>query len=92
MVIAVDIDNVICNLQEVVVNLFNKRYGSHYTLNDFIEYDVMNILSTQDGIVMRDMYSESGLQSASISRSETMHGSSEKKLAIWNSSGSTIIS
>ena len=61
MVIAVDVDNVICNLQEVVVNLFNKRYGSHYTLNDFTEYDVMNILPTQDGIVMRDMYSESGL-------------------------------
>ena len=61
MIIAVDVDNVICNLQEVVVNLFNKRYGSHYTLNDFTEYDVMSTLPTQDGIVMRDMYGEPGL-------------------------------
>lgn len=61
MVIACDIDNVICNLQEVVVNLFNNRYGTRYTLNDFTEYDVMNILPTQDGTVMRDMYGESGL-------------------------------
>jgi 5'(3')-deoxyribonucleotidase len=61
MVIAVDVDNVICNLQEVVVKLFNNRYGASYTLNDFIKYDVMNVLPTQDGIVMRDMYSEHGL-------------------------------
>lgn len=61
MVVAVDVDNVICNLQEVVVNSFNKRYGSHYTVDDFTEYDVMNILPTQDGIVMRDMYGELGL-------------------------------
>lgn len=61
MIIACDVDNVICNLQEVVVNLFNNRYGSNYTLNDFIDYDVMNVLPSQDGVVMRDMYSESGL-------------------------------
>lgn len=61
MVIAVDVDNVICNLQEVVVKLFNDRYSASYTLNDFIKYDVMNVLPTQDGIVMRDMYGEHGL-------------------------------
>lgn len=61
MVIMCDVDNVICNLQEVVVNLFNERYGSNYTLNNFTEYDVMNVLPTQDGIVMRDMYGEPGL-------------------------------
>ena len=61
MVIAVDVGNVICNLQEVVVNLFNKRHGLHYTLNDFTEYDVMNILPTTDGIAMKDMYCETGL-------------------------------
>lgn len=61
MVIAVNVGNVICNLQEVVVNLFNNRHGSHYTLNDFTEYDVMNILPTKDGIAMKDMYSEPGL-------------------------------
>ena len=61
MVICVDCDDVICNLQEVVINLFNNRYGSHYTLNDFTEYDVMNVLPTQDAITMQDMYGESGL-------------------------------
>ena len=61
MIIVVDVDDVICNLQEVVVDLFNKRYGSKYTVNDFTEYDVMNVLPTQDAIVMKDMYGESGL-------------------------------
>lgn len=61
MVLCIDVDDVICNLQEVVVNLFNKRYGSHYTIEDFTEYDVMNILPTQDAMVLKDMYGESGL-------------------------------
>lgn len=61
MVILVDVDDTLCNLQEVVVNSFNKRYGSHYTLNDFTEYDIMNVLPTQDAIVMKDIYGESGL-------------------------------
>lgn len=61
MVLCIDVDDVICNLQEVVVNLFNKRYGSHYTIEDFTEYDVMNILPTQDAMVLKDMYGETGL-------------------------------
>lgn len=61
MIIAVDVDDTICNLQEVVVDLFNKRFNSHYTLNDFTEYDIMNVLPTQDAIVMKDIYGESGL-------------------------------
>lgn len=61
MVLCIDVDDVICNLQEVVVKLFNHRYGSHYTLNDFTEHDIMNVLPTQDAIVMKDMYGESGL-------------------------------
>lgn len=61
MVIMVDVDDVICNLQETVVKLFNERFGSHYTLNDFTEYDIMNVLPTQDAIVMKNMYGEQGL-------------------------------
>lgn len=61
MVIACDIDDTLCNLQEVVINLFNERFGSHYTLKDFTEYDIMNVLPTQDAIVMRDIYGETGL-------------------------------
>ena len=61
MIIAVDVDDTICNLQEVVVDIFNKRFGSHYTLENFTEYDIMNVLPTQDAIVMKDIYGESGL-------------------------------
>lgn len=61
MIIAVDVDDTICNLQEIVVDLFNKRFGSHYTLENFTEYDIMNVLPTQDAIVMKDIYGESGL-------------------------------
>ena len=35
MIIAVDIDNVLCNLQEVVIETFNERYGTEYTVDDF---------------------------------------------------------
>ena len=61
MVIACDIDNVLCNLQEVVVNLFNERYGTNYTLNNFTEYDVMNVLPTVEAVQMQTMYGEVGL-------------------------------
>ena len=61
MILAIDVDNVICNLQEVVLNLFNQRHGTHYTLNDFTEYDVMNVLPTAEAVKMKGIYSESGL-------------------------------
>jgi 5'(3')-deoxyribonucleotidase len=61
MVLCVDVDDVICNLQETVIGLFNKRFGSNYSVNDFTDYDVMNVLPTQDGVVLRDMYGEPGL-------------------------------
>ncbi len=61
MVICIDVDDVICNLQETVIELFNKRYGANYKLSDFTEYDIMNVLPTQDAIVFRDIYGEPGL-------------------------------
>ena len=61
MVIACDVDDVICNLQEVVIELFNNKFGSNYALEDFSEYDIMNILPTKDAIAMKDMYGMSGL-------------------------------
>lgn len=60
-VIAIDCDNVVCNLQEVVVNLFNERYGTDYTLNDFTEYDIMNVLPTAEAVKMKEIYAEPGL-------------------------------
>ena len=61
MIIAVDIDNVLCNLQEVIVNLFNERHGAHYTLNDLTEYYVMDALPIADATKMQEMYGEHGL-------------------------------
>lgn len=61
MVILVDVDDTICNLQEVVVNILNKRRGSHYTINHFTEYDVMNVLPEDDAIAMINIYGEQGL-------------------------------
>lgn len=61
MVIACDVDDVICNLQEVVIELFNNKFGSNYALEDFTEYDIMNILPTKDAIAMKDMYGMYGL-------------------------------
>lgn len=61
MVLCIDVDDTICDLQEVVINLFNKRYGSNYNIEDFTEYDIMNVLPTQDALVMKDMYGETGL-------------------------------
>ena len=61
MIIACDVDNVVCNLQEVVIDLFNKRYGTKYTMSDFDAYDVMNCLPKNDASAMQDMYGEHGL-------------------------------
>lgn len=61
MVIMVDVDNVLNNLQEVVVNLFNQKYGTQYTLNTFTKYNVSECLSKEDAINMTKMYDEPGI-------------------------------
>lgn len=60
-VIICDCDNILNNHQETVVNLFNERYGSNYTLNDFNTYDIMNSLPMNDAVYMKEMYAEYGL-------------------------------
>lgn len=61
MVFAVDVDNTICNLQEVVTSLFNQRYGTNYSLDDFTEYNVENSLSVKEAVAMKEMYGEYGI-------------------------------
>ena len=61
MTIAVDMDNVLCNLQEVVVKLFNKHHGTSYTLEDFKDYDVAQVLPKNEAILMKAMYGEDNL-------------------------------
>ena len=61
MVIAIDMDNVLCNLQEVVVRLFNQRYDTKYTLEDFEDYDVAQLLPKNEAVLMKNMYKEDNL-------------------------------
>lgn len=63
MIIAVDIDNVLNNLQEAVLSLFNKRNGTSYTLSDFHDYDIANDLPMDEATTMKKIYGESGLYS-----------------------------
>lgn len=63
MTIAVDMDNVLCNLQEVIIDLFNKRHGTNYTMEDFTDYDVAQILPKNEAILMKTMYGEDNLYS-----------------------------
>lgn len=58
MIIAVDIDNVLCNLQEVVIETFNERYRTEYTVDDFTEYDVENVLPVEHAVLMKSIYAE----------------------------------
>ena len=61
MVLAIDVDDTICNLQEAVVNIFNKRYGTHYTVEDFTDFDVTNVLPDDEAMNFIEIYGESGL-------------------------------
>jgi 5'(3')-deoxyribonucleotidase len=61
MIIACDIDNVICNLQEVVTNLFNERYDTKYTLDKFNTYNIENVLSVKEANTMKEIYGENGI-------------------------------
>ena len=61
MILCIDVDNVLGNLQEVVTNLFNERYGTTYTLDDFTDYNIENVLSVKEAITMKEMYSENGI-------------------------------
>lgn len=61
MVIMCDVDNCINNLQEVITDLFNQRYGASYTLEDFHSYGVEDCLPKEDAEKMQAMYGEPGL-------------------------------
>lgn len=56
MVIVCDIDNVLNNLQEVVVNMFNSNNGTDYTLDSFTDYNVENVLPVKEAVLMKEMY------------------------------------
>lgn len=61
MIIACDVDNVLNNLQEAVIELFNERHGTNYTVDYFHDYNVENVLPVKEAIAMKEMYSENGI-------------------------------
>lgn len=61
MIIAIDVDNTLNNLQEAVNVVFNERYGTKYTMNDFTEYSIENVLSVKEAMAMKEMYGEDGI-------------------------------
>lgn len=61
MLIMCDIDDTIANLQEVVVNIFNKRYNTEYTVDDFNSFDIMDVLPVEEATKFKSIYGESGV-------------------------------
>lgn len=61
MVVLVDCDNVMCMLQERVIEIFNSRHNKNYTLDDFTDYNIENNLPVQEAIDFKSIYGESGL-------------------------------
>lgn len=61
MILCVDVDNVLGNLHEAVVSLFNNRYGTNYTLDSFTDYNVENILPVEEATNMKKMYGDNDI-------------------------------
>lgn len=61
MIIAIDIDNTINNLQEAVTTLFNKHCGTNYSMEDFTEYNVENILPVKEAVIMKELYANESI-------------------------------
>lgn len=61
MLICVDIDDTICNLQETVIEIFNKRYGKEYSLENFHSFDIMDVLPVEEATNFIAIYGESGV-------------------------------
>ena len=61
MTIMVDIDGVLNNLQDTVIKIFNERYGTAYTINNFKHYSVSECLNKTDAINFVKIYSEKGV-------------------------------
>ena len=61
MIIACDIDDTIANLQETVIKIFNKRYCANYTLEDFHDFNIMNVLPVEEATKFLAIYGETGV-------------------------------
>ena len=58
MVIACDIDGVLNNLMGVVIDVYNDRYGTDYTLNDITTYNIDNCLEPSVAKQIKAIFNE----------------------------------
>lgn len=58
MIFCVDMDNVLLPHQERIVEIYNDKYGTNYTVNDFTEYDAASTLGIDGAEKMRQIYSD----------------------------------
>ena len=61
MIFCIDCDNVLCNLQEAVLNVFNAVYDKNYTLETFDKYSVSECIPKEDAINMISIYNKEGI-------------------------------
>ena len=61
MIFCIDCDNVLCNLQEAVLGVFNAVYDKNYTLETFDKYSVSECMPKEDAINMIAIYNKSGI-------------------------------
>lgn len=57
----IDVDGVLNDLQDAVIHVFNDRYGTSYTIDDFKNYNVSECLNKNDAINFVNIYSEKGI-------------------------------
>lgn len=61
LIICIDCDNVLCNLQEAVIKIFNERYNKSYKLEDFNRYSISECINKEDAMNMKSIYGESDI-------------------------------
>lgn len=61
MILCIDLDNTLNNLQDAVIERFNERYSTNYTIDNFRDYNIENDISIDNAILMKEMYIEQGI-------------------------------
>lgn len=56
MIIICDVDGVLNNLMEATIDIYNKTYAAHYTLQDITTYNLENCLDRNIAKQMKDIF------------------------------------
>lgn len=63
MIIACDVDNVLNNLTEVMLEVFNSQYGKSYTIEDLPTYKLENCLEPEEAKQMKTIFDDKNIWS-----------------------------